>query len=157
MVYAKNGKPLKYSINHNGYQIINFYVNHKRKGFCVHTLVATHFVPNNDTTKTQVNHKDGNKQNNNVDNLEWVTPLENTRHAIEVLGKNHIEENNPNARPIQGINKNGDILEFNSIIQGARYFNKDNQYKERHIQNSLCRALYGMRKNYRGYSWKYKN
>ena len=157
MVYAKNGKPLKCSINHNGYQIINFYVNHKRKGFTVHSLVATHFIPNNDTTKTQVNHKDGNKQNNNVDNLEWATPLENARHAIEVLGKNHIEGNNPNARPIQGINKNGDILEFNSIIQGVRYFNKDNQYKERHTQNSLYRALYGMRKSYKGYSWKYKN
>ena len=157
VVYSKRDKPLKYSINHRGYQIINFYIDHQRKGFCVHTLVAKQFIPNDDINKTQANHKDGNKQNNNITNLEWTTPLENTKHSIEVLGNNNIENNNPNARPIQGINKNGDIIEFNSIIQGARYFNKNNQYNERCIQSSLWRALHGKRKSYKGYSWKYIN
>ena len=88
VVYGKNGKPLKYSINHNGYCIINFYINHKRTGFGIHTLVAKQFIPNNNINKNQVNHKDGNKINNNVENLEWVTPKENMEHSVDVLGNN---------------------------------------------------------------------
>lgn len=46
----------------------------------IHRLVATHFIPN-PTNKPVVNHKDGNKLNNNYTNLEWATISENTRHA----------------------------------------------------------------------------
>lgn len=54
---------------------------HLDKFYALHRLVALHFLSNDDPNKTQVNHKDGNRYNNSVNNLEWVTPSQNVKHA----------------------------------------------------------------------------
>lgn len=60
----------------NGYEKLSL----KGKPFRVHRLVAQAFIPNTDPAKKCVNHKDGNKRNNCVENLEWVTDAENMLH-----------------------------------------------------------------------------
>ena len=59
--------------------------NSKQQRFYVHRLVAEHFIPNEDKKKTFVNHIDGNKLNNNVNNLEWVSPRENNLHYYKKI------------------------------------------------------------------------
>lgn len=53
-----------------------------KRNYKVHRLVGLYFI-SNPNNKPEINHKDGNKLNNHVDNLEWVTPLENTKHALD--------------------------------------------------------------------------
>lgn len=65
------------------YQIINFMtVDNKKKTFRVHRLVLLAFRPIENSDDFEVNHIDGNKENNNLDNLEWCTASENQQHAF---------------------------------------------------------------------------
>ena len=78
---AYNGKILSQVDNGVGYKKVELWKNHKGKKYYVHRLVADSFLPNQ-YGRTEVNHIDGNHSNNYVDNLEWVTSKENTRHAV---------------------------------------------------------------------------
>lgn len=79
---------LKQSDNEWGYNIVTLTKDSKRKPYKVHRLVAQAFIPNPEN-KEQVNHIDGNKKNNNVQNLEWNTRQENITHAyINKLSNN---------------------------------------------------------------------
>ncbi|QHJ78708.1 MAG: hypothetical protein [Bacteriophage sp.] len=79
------GKILKTFTQNSGYEVVSFpkpIVKRSSYKRTVHRLVALSYLPNPDNLP-QVNHKDGNKLNNQVSNLEWCSPKLNTRHSIE--------------------------------------------------------------------------
>lgn len=134
-----------------GYEIVDLYKNGKRKTVRVHRLVAEAFIPNNDN-KPEVNHIDGNKHNNNVDNLEWVTKKENCRHA---WNNNLIKpsygmkgKKNPNGGrkgiPIR-IKETGEV--FKTLHDCAEAIDGNN----RHIND----CLKGRQKTHRGFHFEY--
>nr|DAJ23253.1 MAG TPA: homing endonuclease [Caudoviricetes sp.] len=106
---------LKPYYSKGGYMRVKVNFGERNKKFMVHRLVAMAFIPNDDVNKTQVDHIDSNRINNNVDNLRWVTPKENTQHSIK-LGKR-------NWYKYKFINpKTKEILEFNNSAKACKYF-----------------------------------
>ena len=81
--YIAKERILKPALNDSGYKIVVLTKNKKSKSLRVHRLVALAFIPNLEN-KPQVNHKDGNKLNNHIDNLEWCTNSENEIHAYKL-------------------------------------------------------------------------
>lgn len=143
----------KQSTNHKGYKCIYLCKGGKRKKFYIHRLVASHFM---DDCDKQINHIDGNKTNNNVDNLEWVTPRENMLHAYKSgLHKRYVGKENPNATAVCQYTMSGKLIKFwDSMADAAREVGG----KSGNI-SACCIGKDNRGKNilsYKGYKWKYK-
>ena len=126
-----------YKVNENGYVRVYIY----KKTFTLHRLVALTFLENPEN-KEQVNHKDGNKLNNSIQNLEWVTNKENQIHKFQIgLG------NNFTRKIIQYDLEMNKVKEFNSIVEAS---------KELNIGKSNIRGvLTNSRKTAGGFIFKY--
>lgn len=98
-VYSLHSKKLiSQRLDRYGYVRCNLYRDGEHVTITIHRLVALAFIPNPDNLP-EINHKDGNKLNNHVDNLEWVTTSENQKHAYSIgLSKPKLGEQNPTAK-----------------------------------------------------------
>lgn len=152
-------KPMKPSLSPHGYLTTTIMINGERKTIPIHSAVAKSFLGDKTSDGLVINHKDGNKQNNHLDNLEWVTQMENVRHAINELGFNQIEGNNPKAKAVIGKDKKTfEVLySFPALIAAGRYFANGDEKRARYIQGVISRVIKGTygKKTYKGCLWEY--
>lgn len=142
IINSKTNKELKCNINKNGYRYVQLSTNGKRRTYRIHRLVADTFLEN-PYNLPYVNHKDGNKLNNNVDNLEWISARDNNIHARE----NGLIKDN---KPIISINmKTSEIIKFKSLSEAGRYYNINTAYIHRALNKTYNKN------NYNGYIFKY--
>lgn len=108
---TKTGRVLRSSMNKDGYQYVGLCLNGNRKNHKIHRLVASIFIPN-PKNKPDVNHINGNKADNRIENLEWVNASENAKHAYQM----GLRSDNQHCRCIE----TGQI--FESQNHAAKYF-----------------------------------
>lgn len=164
-LYDKSGNYREYILvsrnAKNGYLYVNLYKNSKSKTKKIHRLVAEAFIPNINNLPC-INHIDGNKHNNCIDNLEWCSYSENTKKAIELglidkekffkSGKDNIMYNkhgkeHPSSIPVLQYDLKGNFIKRWDNIKEA-----EKTLKLFHISN-CCK---GSRKTCGGYKWKYE-
>lgn len=150
---------LKPSINKNGYLSVALSKNNKIKRMRVNRLVALNFI-SNPNKKPQVNHIDGNKSNNNVNNLEWCTNSENQLHAyksglhkiqkgIECHSYGLKREKSASAKKVVQYDKNLNIIKVWDCMSSA--------CDELKISNSLIsRCCHNKKKTAGGFIWRFK-
>lgn len=145
---------LKPNPSNCGYYKVELYNNGKSKVFYIHRLVANSFIPNPDNKK-QVNHIDGDKSHNCVDNLEWVTPSENQKHAFSIgLSKSNMLGKkgslNPKSKKIEQFDSNGNFIKsWDSIAEACEFYNCNH--------SSISNCIAGRKKTVKGFVWKYKS
>lgn len=142
-------KLLKTHTGKNGYVYVTFGIRSKRHTFKLHRLVASVFIrqPKKDE---EVNHKDMNKTNNHVDNLEWCYRSGNIRHSFAMGGR---ERNKKmlllaNSKKVVQFDKEGNAIKtWDSMSQAARDLNL-------HVEN-ICHCCKGKIKETGGFLWLY--
>ena len=136
----RKGRIIKLNINPSGYYTVNLYKNKKKQIKTVHRLVAEVFIPKI-SYKNIINHIDGNKLNNNTNNLEWCTYSENTKKFIE-LKKPNFKNYNFKRKKVIAI-KDDEIITFNSISECAEKLKSD--------KGTIFHILNGKGKTTKGY------
>lgn len=136
----KKNKLFKTQISKRGYSCVVLYKNGKPKNELVHRLVAKYFI--GDSNGLQVNHKDGNKLNNCVLNLEYLSNNDNRRHAY--INKLH------NIRPVNQLDCDGNFIKH---WESATLVSRELGISKEHI----CSCCRGFRKHAGGYKWEYND
>lgn len=143
---VKTGRILAPSIDERGYERVGLFKTDRSRRYKVHRLVAITYIPN-PGNKEQVNHKDGNKRNNSVDNLEWVTNEENMHHSrVNGLHDGHKKFCESRKKRIIATHiESGKETVFDSILAAKKALGTN------HIQE----VLRGLRYEAKGYTFRY--
>lgn len=136
------GKPLKVEEMQDGYKRIVLMKDAVKKRYMCHRLVAEAFIPNPDNLP-YVNHIDGNRGNNCVENLEWCTQEQNEKHAIDVLGKTMKGKTNPRSLYCVELDKT-----FKSMRQAVLFLGD-------HACNEGIKKAILANRPYHGYNFKF--
>lgn len=143
-IYNWKEKILTPQIEKNGYIRFVLSKNGKMYRILAHRAVAETFIENY-SNKPQVNHKDGNKLNNRVENLEWVSAQENTLHSL----KNNLRKPQK-VKKIAQFDKN---MQFIKLWNSAKDIELELKVRTSHIYSCCNNKL----KQAKGYIWKYEN
>ena len=146
---------LRKAIGKRGYYVVLLKNKNKAYTKYIHRLIAETFI-HNFYDKKLINHKDGNKLNNSIDNLEWCTPKENLYHAVKTglrnpfYMKGKLGEKSNSKKIIYQYDLEGNFIkEWN----GAREVCRELNFKSPGKINYCCR---GKQKSSKGFIWKYK-
>jgi hypothetical protein len=146
----KNGKILSPNINSKGYAMVGLMCN-TQKNCTIHRLVAEAFLSNPEK-KSQVNHINGNKTDNRLENLEWVTPSENRIHAYKTgLQKGHEKrgKDSPLSMPVVQLTLDNIIIkDYAGVRDAGRKLGIDS--------SSISKCCRGEKKTHYGFKWQYK-
>jgi len=145
-IYNTKEEMLTLCLTKKGYLRTYLYQNGKRETFSVHRLVLKTFV-DNPFSKPEVNHKNGKKDDNRLENLEWATSSENVKHSFKELGKKFPKgKDNKKSREIMQVSVDGFLLNvFSSRREAAM------ETKSSHGNISSC--ISGRRNKAGGYLW----
>lgn len=149
-VKGYNNKILKPFVDKDSYFKVALYKNKNNSKQYVHRLVAIAFIPN-PSRLPEVNHKDENKQNNCVDNLEWVTHSQNLSYGTRVERQvKTLIANERLLKPVCCFSKDGELLQIFKSVKEASEITGANK-------SSISQCCKG-KPNYNtagGYVWKY--
>lgn len=151
----KNERIVKLRPQKSRYLLICLFKDGKRNEKLIHRLVAEAFIPNPEN-KPQVNHKNGDKTDNRVENLEWTTNSENQLHSVRVLGHKPIMpfKNKLGKEYLKPINIIVQIKD-NKII--AEFFGTAEAERETGITyQNILKCCKGERNTAGGYQWAIK-
>jgi len=149
-ILCKNrDKPLKPSTNNKGYKLVTISVDGINKTISVHSAVAKTFLGDKSQDGLQINHIDGDKTNNSLSNLEWVTASENVIHSLHVI---HVEDSNSKMATYGFDKDTGELkYEYSSLAECVR--NIKGNADENTVRTAICKVIYGKKKSYRGCVW----
>lgn len=145
-----SGRLIARCVSNSGYYYARLWMNNKGRSLFVHRLILDAFLPSGLEVGFQVNHKDGVKLNNLLGNLEAVTPSENLKHAVHVLGfqppvKRGIE--NHNARAVVRLTLSGDFAQHYACQADA--------VRDGYRAACITECCRGTQKTHAGFCWMY--
>ena len=149
--YRVKGKIVEPQERRHGYLAVCLYGKESKNGRftqkSVHRLVAEAFLPN-PNGYSEVNHKDENKQNNVLENLEWCSHLHNTHYGTAIQRRVAKQRNGKKAKAVDQLDMNGNYIRtFPSMAEAKRQMGYE--------QSAICYAIKGKYSHAYGYKWRY--